>query len=59
MGASILKSEFDAAVRDLRKNKAPGIDDIPAELIKNAGEKVLTQLYKIVCDMYVLNRRIT
>ena len=47
MGASILRSEFDAAIRDLRRNKAPGIDDIPAELIKYAGEKTLTQRYKI------------
>ena len=34
MGAPILRSEFDAAVRDLWINKASGIVDFPAELIK-------------------------
>ena len=53
MGASILRSEFDAAIRDLRRNKTSGIDDIPAELIKYAGEKTLTRLYKTICDIYL------
>ena len=44
MGASILRSEFDAAIRDLRRNKASGIDDIPAESIKYAGEKTNSTL---------------
>ena len=53
MGACILRSEFDAAIKDLQRNKAPGIDDIPAELIKYAGEKTLTRLYKTICDIYL------
>ena len=53
MGASILRSKFDAAITDLRRDKSLGVDDIPAELIKYAGEKTLTQLYKTICDMYL------
>ena len=59
MGASILRSEFDAAIRDLKRNKAPGIDDIPAELIKYAGEKTLTRLYKTICDIYLTEDMLT
>ena len=57
MGASILRSEFDAAIRDLQRNKAPGIDDIPAELIKYAGEKTNSTLQNHL--RYILNRRYT
>ena len=39
-GAPILRSEFDAAFRDLRTNKASGIYDNPAEVIKKAGESL-------------------
>ena len=39
MGASIVRSEFDAAIRDIRINKATGTDDIPAELFKNEGKR--------------------
>ena len=35
----------------MQRNKAPGIDDIPAELIKYAGEKTLTRLYKTICNI--------
>ena len=43
----ILLSEVKNAIRKLKNNKAPGIDDIPGELLKNfdnAGVKILLQL---------------
>ena len=46
MGAPISITEFDAAVRDLRLNEVCGIDDIPAMLTKNGGEKTWTSCLK-------------
>jgi len=51
-GDSILRQEFDHALHSLKKNKAPGMDEIPAELIQNAGEKVKDKLYKLICRIY-------
>ncbi|VVC42486.1 Hypothetical protein CINCED_3A008540 [Cinara cedri] len=31
---SIMREEFDKALLELKNNKAPGVDEIPAELIK-------------------------
>lgn len=36
----IFKEEVEAAVRSLKSGKAAGIDNIPAELIKNRGDPV-------------------
>ncbi len=44
---SILYSEVKNAVNHLRKGKAPGIDNIPAELIKESGEEGLRVMHML------------
>lgn len=48
----ILRGEFDKAMEELKNNKAPGIDEIPAELLKNFGEKAKDVLFKIISSIY-------
>ena len=52
MGDTILRSEFDRALKDLSKNKAPGIDDIPSELLGALGEAEMIKLFHLVGRMY-------
>ena len=40
---------MDAAVKCLRGGNSPGIDNIPAELIKNGGEAMISTL-TIICN---------
>ena len=40
-------SEVESAMKPLTTNKSAGIDNIPAELIKNGGEVVTTALLDI------------
>jgi hypothetical protein len=47
-GVTILKSEFERAGKDLRENKASGIDNIPAELIRSSGKRTQDKLYKLM-----------
>jgi len=51
-GDRILRKEFDLALKELKKNKAPGIDEIPAELLQNAGNKVKDKLFQLICRIY-------
>lgn len=39
-----MKEEIRRAIRKLKNNKAPGIDNIPGELIKYGGEVLLSRL---------------
>jgi hypothetical protein len=50
-GYHILRSEFDTAVKDPKERKAPGIDGISSEFLKNAGDKTLKKLYELICDI--------
>lgn len=43
----ILRQEVEAAVRALKNGKSAGLDNIPAELIKNGGETMIELLIKI------------
>ena len=43
----ILKEEVESAIRALKDGKAAGVDNIPAELIKNGGESVIELPTKI------------
>ena len=43
----ILREEVEAAIRSLKNDKAAGVDNIPAELIKNGGEAVIDILTAI------------
>ena len=37
---TIMKEEFTTALQEFKDVKAPGIDDIPAELIKKCGDNM-------------------
>lgn len=52
MEDSIMREEFDRALKILRINKAPGNDNIPAELLKNSGKKMQDELFKLVSEIY-------
>ena len=46
----ILKSEIEAAIKTMKKEKSPGVDNIPDELIQAGGEHMSTALHNI-CNM--------
>lgn len=46
---SILKEEIEASIKSLKPGKSPGIDNIPAELIK-AGGDMITEIYLSLCQ---------
>ena len=43
----ILRSEVQEAIKKLKNQKAPGIDDIPGELLKQADDSVAIVLQKL------------
>ena len=45
----ILESEVESALKSLKLGKAPGIDNIPVELLTNGGELVVTA-YTSICN---------
>ena len=45
-------SEVQAAIKKLKNNKAPGIDAIPAEMIKYGGYKLAVEIHKLVCKIW-------
>ena len=47
----ILRKEVEAAVQSMKKNKAGGVDSIPAELVQAGGEAVITALTTI-CNKF-------
>lgn len=48
----ILRSEFELALYDLKQNKAPGTDNIEAELLRCASMKIKDALYCLTRDIY-------
>lgn len=48
----VLREEFDKVLRDLKLKKAVGIDEIQAELWKEAGENMLNEFFKLIKDIY-------
>jgi hypothetical protein len=40
--------DFEMAIEKLRRNKAPGIHRIPAELIKTRGRKIRYDIHKLI-----------
>ena len=51
-GPTILRSEFQAALLEMKEGKAAGVDEIPAEMLKSLGEKALQELYEIYKQIY-------
>ena len=48
---AILRSEIVAAAKKLKAGKAPGIDEIPGELLKHGGDCIIDQLHHICNDI--------
>jgi len=45
--------EVEMAVQKLKKHKAPGIGNIPAELFKYGGSELVKQLHTIIKDIWL------
>jgi hypothetical protein len=41
-------SEAEVAIGQLKRNKSPGADQIPAELIQAGGETLHSQVHKLI-----------
>ena len=54
LGDPILRSEFETALKELKNNRVPGIDNIHAEILKNSGEKALDRLFELIGKIYKL-----
>ncbi|XP_050424191.1 craniofacial development protein 2-like [Adelges cooleyi] len=52
IGPNITKSEFVKALSELKQGKATGVDDIPAELLKNVGKDTEYKLFEMIEKMY-------
>ena len=44
--------EVEIAIEKLEKYKSPGIDQIPAKLIQNGENSLLTEIYKLVLAIW-------
>ena len=44
--------EVDLAIEKHKSHKSPGIDQIPAELIKEAGRPIRYQIYKLIVSIW-------
>jgi ATP-dependent exoDNAse (exonuclease V) beta subunit len=45
-------SEIIEAIKDMKKNKAVGVDDVPAEFLKALGEEGTKELVEMCKEMY-------
>lgn len=43
-----MKDEFKKALNKLKDRKAPGVNEIPVEFIKNSGKPVKNKLYELI-----------
>jgi len=51
-GPGILDSEVRHAIEEMKNGKAVGVDNIPAEFLKNLGEKGMREMIDICQGMY-------
>uniref|UniRef100_A0A8D8XEA4 Craniofacial development protein 2 n=1 Tax=Cacopsylla melanoneura TaxID=428564 RepID=A0A8D8XEA4_9HEMI len=51
-GEDITIEEFVKAMSEMKSRKAPGLDEVPAELLTNCGEKAKAMMYKIITNIY-------
>jgi Reverse transcriptase (RNA-dependent DNA polymerase) len=52
IGPEILGEEVRAAIKELKNNKAEGIDNIPAEMLKSLEEGAMKEMIQICQDIY-------
>jgi len=52
IGPELLKEEVIRAVKDMKNNKAVGVDEIPAEFWKSLGDKGIEEIVKLCKSMY-------
>jgi len=45
-------SEVELAIEMLRSHKSPGIDQIPAELIKEGGKTICCEIHKLIISIW-------
>src|SRR5579864_2918116 len=51
-GPPLLTSEIVEAIKGMKKNKAVGVDDIPAEFLKALGKEGTKELVEMCKEMY-------
>jgi hypothetical protein len=44
-----IAADFETAIRKLKRYKASGSDQIPAETIQAEGEKLHSEIHKLIC----------
>jgi len=44
--------EFDMAIEESQRNKSPGINQIPAELIKAGVRKIRSEIHKLINSIW-------
>jgi hypothetical protein len=44
--------EIEMAIGKLKRHKSPGIDQIPAELIKTGGGIILSEIHKLIISIW-------
>jgi hypothetical protein len=44
--------EVEVAIEKLKRHKSPGIDHIPAELIKARGMKIWSEIHKLIISIW-------
>jgi hypothetical protein len=49
-------SEIELAVEKLKSNKPPGIDQIPAELMKAGGGTIHVEIHKLIISIWNKNK---
>ncbi|KAL4142182.1 hypothetical protein QTP88_004691 [Uroleucon formosanum] len=52
IGPILIKDKFVKALRELKQGKAAGVDNIPAELLKNVGKDTEHKLFEMIEKMY-------
>jgi hypothetical protein len=45
-------SEVQMAIEKLKRHKSPGIDQIPAELIKAGGKTICSEIHKLITSIW-------
>jgi hypothetical protein len=45
-------SEFEMTIQKLKRHRSPGIDPIPAELIKTGGRAIRSEIHKLINSVW-------